>query len=134
MKQQLKDNFRQYENFSIVLLNVVVFLSDLEAGILQFGDIVSPNTPRNPQDLQIFIDNLFTYGSSYMDNSQNWSPLDHRTQRLNSIKNIARIIKVLKTCKEEVKNTLCKFEEDSLKQIVHISLKIAVNFFETLYK
>ena len=78
MRQFLKDNFKQYENFSIVLQRVVVFISDLEAGILQFGEIVSPNMPHNHLDLQIFVDNLFTYGSSYMDNSQNWSPLDHR--------------------------------------------------------
>ena len=30
----LKDNIKQYENFSLVLQKVVVFLSDLEAGIL----------------------------------------------------------------------------------------------------
>ena len=93
-----------------------------------------PNTPRNYMDLQIFVDNLFTYGSSYLDNSQNWSPLNHRSQRLNSIKNIACIIQVLKGCKEEVKGTLCKFEEDSLKQIVLQTLIIVLKFFESLFK
>ena len=51
MRQFLKDNFKQYENFSIVLQQVVVFISDLEAGILQFSEIVSPNMPHNHQDL-----------------------------------------------------------------------------------
>ena len=48
MKQFLKDNFKQYENFSLVLQKTVVFLDSLEAGIMKFGEIIAPNTARNP--------------------------------------------------------------------------------------
>jgi hypothetical protein len=57
---------KQYENMQLILQKAVVFLDDMQAGIITFGQIINPNVPYNPDNLSLFIDNLFTYGSSYL--------------------------------------------------------------------
>lgn len=111
----MRDNFKQYESMQLILQKAVVFLDDLQAGILNLGKIVSPNVPRNYENLSLFIDNLFTYGSSYIDQQYLYSTLKHRSQRMNSLKQIAEIIKIVQNCKDEVKGIQCCKEEDSMK-------------------
>jgi len=47
-------------------------IDDLEAGVLRLGDILNPNSAYNLNLLTLFIDNLFTYGSNYVDYRAYW--------------------------------------------------------------
>ena len=50
------------------------------------------------------------------------------------MKNVAQTIKVLISCKDEIKTIQCKSEEDSLKQLITACLSIVLKFFELLKK
>ena len=93
INELIGNNFKQYESMQLVLQKAVVFLDDLQAGILTLGQIVSPNTPQNSENLSLFIDNLFTYGSSYLEQQPLYDTIQHRSQRMNSCKQINEIIK-----------------------------------------
>ena len=95
LTSKLKDNFRQYETISTSLNNTIIFLTDLDAGILNLGQVCSPNKSANPANLSLFLDNLFTFGSEYLDGQNPFIAIDHRKQRLQSIKQVTQIIKTL---------------------------------------
>lgn len=63
-------------------------IDDLEAGVLRLGDILNPNAAYNLNLLTLFIDNLFTYGSNYVDYRAYWRKQSHRQKRLIGMKNI----------------------------------------------
>ena len=43
----------------------MVFIDDLQAGILRLGQIAHPNYNGNIDKFKLFLDNLFAYGSDY---------------------------------------------------------------------
>lgn len=53
---------------------------------------------------------------------------------MNALKQINEIIKVVQNCKDEIKNTHCKREEDSIQQLSYACLQIILKFFENLKK
>jgi len=67
MIASIKDNFKQYDSFSILLEKAMVFMNDLSGGIIKLGWIMNSNNPTNVEKLALFIDCLFTYGSDYID-------------------------------------------------------------------
>lgn len=135
MIASIKDNFKQYDSFSILLEKAMVFMNDLSGGIIKLGWIMNSNNPTNVEKLALFIDCLFTYGSDYIDQPYHANEaLKHRDQRLKSIRNILEIIKTLHLCKEEVKNMSFKRPNDSLRWLIVATLTILIKFFEQLKK
>ena len=131
---KLKDNFRQYESLSTSLNNAVVFINDLDAGVLNLGQVCNPNKTPNSSNLSLLLDNLFTFGSEYMDDHSPFVAMEHRKQRLKSIKQVIQIIKTLNKSKYEIKCLQCRTREDSLKQLSIACLSIVLKFFEGLKK
>jgi len=62
IRSKLKENFKQYESLSISLEKVLSFIQDLQGGIIQLAWIINPNTIYEPENLIVFVDNLFCYG------------------------------------------------------------------------
>ena len=131
----MKDNFKPYEAFSSVLEKAMVFINDLHGGVMRLGWIINANNLYKPEHLMLFVDNLFTYGSDYIDQPKFvTTTLKHRDQRLKSIKAVAEIIKTLHAGKEEIKNTQCKRPNDSLRWLIIACLSMLIKFFENLKK
>ena len=63
LEHSTRDNYKQYGDIMFQVNKALVFIDDLDAGILRLGDIVHPNARDSVVDLCTFIDNLFTYGS-----------------------------------------------------------------------
>lgn len=61
------DNLKEYEIINQSVHNCNVLIDDLQAGVLRLGDIASPNKPYNLAHLSLFIDNLLTYGTNYLE-------------------------------------------------------------------
>lgn len=57
---------------------VVVFMSELHGGLLKFGWICSPNSTYAVAHLTLFIDNLFAYGTGYVDFESIYVKMVHR--------------------------------------------------------
>jgi len=115
LQRRLKDKFKHYESISISLFKAVVFLNDFAAGMINLGQFVHPNFPVDHDNLKIFVDSLFTYGSGYLDNSNFYTVINHRQQRVRSLVEITEIIVVLKGCRDEIKSVSGNYEEDSIK-------------------
>lgn len=53
-------------------------MSELHGGLLKFGWICSPNSTYTIAHLTLFVDNLFAYGTGYVDFESIYSRMVHR--------------------------------------------------------
>ena len=67
----------------------------MQAGILRLGQIAHPNFNSNSDKLQLFLDNLFTYGSDYTNLKNSYQVQEPQKKRLNAIKQIKTIMNIL---------------------------------------
>jgi len=63
----VKDFPKQYESILTIITKVVVQINDLHGGIIKLGGICHPNFPTQLSHFSLFLDNLITYGSEYVD-------------------------------------------------------------------
>ena len=62
----------------------------------------------------LFVDNLLTFGSSYVIENPNLQ-FDHRQKRLEGLKEVNVISKILTQAKNEINLIQCKNDEEPLK-------------------
>ena len=67
IQESAKTNIKRFEAVQDCVQKVVVFMNDLHGGLLKFGWICQPNNVYNIENLTLFFDCLFTYGTGYID-------------------------------------------------------------------
>ena len=83
-----------------------MFINEFHGGLIKLGWVCCPNNVYKPQNLSLFVDNLFTYGSGYcelVEKPSIYEPFRHKNQRLHGIKELSLILLTLKTAKDEIK-------------------------------
>ena len=53
-------------------------MNDLHGGLLKFGWICQPNNVYNIENLTLFVDCLFTYGTGYLEKEDTKNKFVHR--------------------------------------------------------
>lgn len=64
------ENSKEYEIINSSVHTCIIMIDDMQAGLLRLGEIVTPNKPFNLDHLSLFIDNLLTYGTNYLEYRQ----------------------------------------------------------------
>ena len=136
IQESAKTNIKRFEAVHDCVQKAIVFMNDLHGGLLKFGWICQPNNLYNIDNLTLFVDNLFTYGTGYIDFEDTKTVLVHRKQRIKAIREINMIIKILHKNKEEIKSQYQhqKGEDDSLYQLLMVCFKETTKFFDNLKK
>jgi hypothetical protein len=90
-----------YEQLATILYKPLVHINDMAGGLIKLGWACQPNNIYEPSRLVLFVDNLLTYGANY--NLVDPSKLfDLRSKRLEGIKDVAVISRVLTQAKDEI--------------------------------
>lgn len=97
------DNFKLYEQLATILYKPLVHINDMTGGLIKLGWACQPNNIYEPSRLVLYVDNLLTYGTNYnIEHADTSKIFDLRTKRLEGIKDLAIISKVLTQAKDEI--------------------------------